>query len=109
MTGCLRESSPKPEADVAQESALEAKVRALIAAEPTLSDQPIDIEVKEGTLVLRGKVAREKQKEKATEVAARAGGDVPIQNKITVQRTEPAAGHRRSVFAAARFYPVYSA
>jgi len=102
ITGCLRESPPRPAADIAQEAALEAKVRALLAAEPTLSDQPLEVEVKEGAIVLRGKVTREEQKERAAEVAARAGGDVPIQNKITVQRTQPAAGPGRPVFAAAR-------
>lgn len=106
LAGCLREAPPKPAADVAREAALETKVRALIVAEPILSDQPIDVEVKEGAIVLSGRVAREEQKEKAAEAAARAGGDVPIKNKITVQRKEEAAGLGRPLFASARLCSV---
>ncbi len=85
---------------------METKARALIAAEPILFDQPVDVEVKEGAIVLSGKVAREEQKEKAAEAAARAGGDVPIKNKITVQRNEEAAGLGRLLFVAARLCSV---
>lgn len=81
-------------------------MRALLAAEPILADQQIDVDVKEGVIVLRGKVAREEQKEMAAEAATRAGGDVPIKNKITVQRKEEAAGLGGPLFAPARLCSV---
>lgn len=84
-TGCLRPASPRPALEVAREAALKTKIRAFIAAEPMLDEEAIRVEVEEGKIVLKGKVAREAQKEKATEVAVRAGGDLPIKNEIVVQ------------------------
>lgn len=43
------------------------------------------MEIDEGKIILKGKVEREEQKERATEVAVRAGGDLPIKNEIVVQ------------------------
>ncbi|TAJ98491.1 MAG: BON domain-containing protein [Candidatus Manganitrophaceae bacterium] len=106
LTGCLREKPPRPAADVAREAALETKVRALIEADPILSDQPIEVEVNNGTVVLKGKVDREDQKEKAAEVAFRAAGDVPIQNKITVQGKKESADLGRPLLAVACFCPL---
>lgn len=83
--GCLRPESPRPALEVAREAALETKIRAFIAAEPMLDEEAIRVEVEEGKIVLKGKVAREEQKEKAAEVAVRAGGDLPIENEIVVQ------------------------
>ncbi|NKE71232.1 BON domain-containing protein [Nitrospiraceae bacterium HYJII51-Mn-bac16s-1-B09] len=85
QTGCLRASTPRPAFEVAREAALETKIRAYIVAEPMLDKEAIRVEVEEGKVVLKGKVAREAQKEKAAEVAVRAGGDLPIENEIVVQ------------------------
>lgn len=83
--GCLRPESPRPALEVAREAALETKIRAFIAAEPMLDQERIRVEIDEGKIILKGKVEREEQKEKATEVAVRAGGDLPIKNEIVVQ------------------------
>ncbi|MCG3113145.1 MAG: BON domain-containing protein [Candidatus Manganitrophus sp. SB1] len=83
--GCLRPASPRPALEVAREAALETKIRAFIAAEPMLDQERVRVEIDEGKIVLKGKVEREEQKEKATEVAVRAGGDLPIENEIVVQ------------------------
>ncbi|MCG3115452.1 MAG: BON domain-containing protein [Candidatus Manganitrophus sp. SA1] len=85
QTGCLRASSPRPAFEVAREAALETKIRAYIVAEPMLDEGAIKVEVSEGKIVLKGKVEQEAQKEKATEVVVRAGGDLPIENEIVVQ------------------------
>lgn len=85
QTGCLRASTPRPAFDAAREAALETKIRAYIVAEPMLDEEAIKVEVGEGKIVLKGKVAREAQKEKAAEAAVRAGGDLPIENEIVVQ------------------------
>lgn len=85
FTGCLPAPSPQPALEVARAAALETKIRAYIAAEPMLDEEAIRVEVGEGKIVLKGKVAREAQKEKAAEVAVRAGGDLPIENEIVVQ------------------------
>lgn len=83
--GCLRPESPRPALEVAREAALETKIRAFIAAEPMLDQERVRVEIDEGKIILKGKVEREEQKEKATEVAVRAGGDLPIKNEIVVQ------------------------
>jgi osmotically-inducible protein OsmY len=70
---------------VAREAALETKIRAFIAAEPMLDQERVRVEIDEGKIILTGKVKREEQKEKAAEVAVRAGGDLPIENEIVVQ------------------------
>ncbi|MDC4204352.1 MAG: lmo0937 family membrane protein [Candidatus Manganitrophus sp.] len=83
--GCLRPESPQPALKVAREAALETKIQAFIAAEPMLDQERVRVEIDEGKIILKGKVEREEQKEKATEVAVRAGGDLPIENEIVVQ------------------------
>lgn len=70
---------------MAREAALETKIRAFIAAELMLDQERVRVEIDEGKIILKGKVKREEQKEKAAEVAVRAGGDLPIENEIVVQ------------------------
>lgn len=83
--GCHRTPPPKPAADFAQDAALETKVRALLLAEPDLKNEPIEVNVEGGGILLRGKVHYPEQKEKATEVAVRAGGSAPVKNELVVE------------------------
>jgi osmotically-inducible protein OsmY len=64
---------------------LETKIRALFTADPDLRDEPIDVIVEGGGILLKGSVHRENQKEKATEVAIRAGGSAPVKNELVVK------------------------
>lgn len=83
--GCHRTPPPKPAVDFAQDAVLETRVRALLSAEPTLQDEPIEVAASNGNIILTGKVRRQKQKEKATEVAIRAGGGAPVKNELVVE------------------------
>jgi osmotically-inducible protein OsmY len=83
--GCHRTPPPKPAADFARDAALETRVRALLSAEPVLRGEPIEVAVEEGGILLTGKVHRQEQKEKATEVAIRAGGSAPVKNELVVE------------------------
>lgn len=84
--GCQRPSRPPvPAADFARDAALETRVRALISSEPALQHEPIEVSVEEEGIVLKGRVRRQKQKEKATEVAIRAGGSAPVINELVVE------------------------
>ncbi|WDT76384.1 MAG: BON domain-containing protein [Candidatus Manganitrophus sp.] len=65
---------------------MKTKIHAYIAAEPMLNEEAIQVEIDEGKIILKGKVKREEQKEKATETAVRAGGDLPIANEIVIKR-----------------------
>ena len=83
--GCHRNPPPRPAADFARDAAMETKVRALLSADPDLKNEAIDVNVAGGEIFLKGKVHREKQKEKATEVAIRAGGSAPVKNELVVE------------------------
>lgn len=62
---------------------METKISAFIAVEPMLNEERVRVKVDEGKIVLKGKVERKEQKEKATEIAIRAGGDLPIKMKLS--------------------------
>lgn len=59
FTGCLPAPSPRPALEVAREAALETKIRAYIAAEPTLDEEAIKVKVNDGKIILKGEVERE--------------------------------------------------
>lgn len=83
--GCHRTPPPKPAIDFAQDAALQTEVRALLSAEPILQDEPIEVTVEGGGILLTGKVREQKQKEKATEIVIRAGGSAPVKNELVVE------------------------
>jgi osmotically-inducible protein OsmY len=83
--GCRSRPPPKPSAEFARDAALETQVRAFLEAEKTLQNEPIDVVVNDGTIILRGKASGERQKEKAAEVAIRAGHGAPVKNEIIVE------------------------
>jgi len=84
--GCQRPSRPPvPAADFARDAALETRVRALISSEPALQHEPIEVSVEQGDIILKGRVRQQKQKEKAAEVATRAGGSAPVINELVVE------------------------
>lgn len=83
--GCHRTPPPKPAIQFSNDAALETEVRALLAAEPMLQNEPIEVAVEGGGILLTGRVHRRNQKEKATEIAIRAGGSAPVKNELIVE------------------------
>jgi osmotically-inducible protein OsmY len=63
-------------------------IRQKLAADPVVKGGAIDVEVKDGAAVLKGKVEEEKQKSKAEKIAKGVKGVKSVVNQIEVGRPD---------------------
>jgi osmotically-inducible protein OsmY len=61
-------------------------VRQKLAADSLVKGGAIDVEVKEGTVTLKGKVQEQKQKEKAERIAKKVSGVKIVVNEIKIEK-----------------------
>ena len=69
------------------DSALTAKVKTAMLADPSLKALRINVDTKDGTVTLAGPVETQAQKEHASEVAQGVSGVKSVDNNLTVKTT----------------------
>jgi len=69
------------------DSALTAKVKTAMMADPSLKALQINVDTKDGTVTLNGPVESQAQKQHATEVAQGVSGVKSVDNNLTVKTT----------------------
>jgi osmotically-inducible protein OsmY len=82
MAGCRRGPD---------DATLAANVKAKLAADPTLSTDPIDVQAKDGAVTLTGTVKSEADKAKAATIAQGVEGVKSVTNNLTVRPPVAAA------------------
>jgi len=69
------------------DSALTAKVKTAMLADPSLKAMQINVDTKDGTVTLKGGVESQAQKDRATDVAQGVSGVKSVDNNLTVKTT----------------------
>jgi len=69
------------------DSALTAKVKTAMLADPSLKALQINVDTKDGTVTLKGGVESQAQKDRATDVAQGVSGVKSVDNNLTVKTT----------------------
>jgi hyperosmotically inducible protein len=69
------------------DSALTAKVKTAMLADPSLKALQINVDTKDGTVTLKGGVESQTQKDHATDVAQGVSGVKSVDNNLTVKTT----------------------
>jgi hyperosmotically inducible periplasmic protein len=64
------------------------QVRLKLAGSPDVNGGGIEVVVKDGAVILKGKVLKQKQKDKATTVAKKVKGVKTVDNQLTVELAE---------------------
>ena len=64
------------------------QVRLKLASSPDVNGGGIEVVVKDGAVTLKGKVLRQKQKDKATSVAKKVKGVKSVDNQLIVEIAE---------------------
>ena len=72
----------------AKDDQLYDQVRLKLAGSPDVNGGGIEVVVKDGAVTLKGKVLRQKQKDKATSVAKKVKGVKSVDNQLVVEIAE---------------------
>ncbi len=87
LPSLAREAGQKPAADTAvstQDDRIMDQVRMRLAGDPDVKGGALDVTVKDGTVVIKGRVDTEKGKTKATHLAKKVKGVKSVDNQLSV-------------------------
>jgi hyperosmotically inducible protein len=76
-------------ADKVTDDQLYDQVRMRLTSDTTVQGGAIEVDVREGTVTLKGRVRTEKAKDKATTVVKKIKGVKSVDNKLVVDNTTP--------------------
>lgn len=62
------------------------EIRSKLAADQVVKGGNLEVDVKDGNVVIRGKVEEEKQKDKAEKIAKRVSGVKSVKNEIVIAK-----------------------
>jgi hyperosmotically inducible protein len=86
IAGCASGPDHKSTGEVIDDSAIHTKVKTALVSDPVVSSRSIDIDVERGTVILKGVVNGEVEKQKAEEIARGVSGVRAVQNDLVVRK-----------------------
>ena len=92
LAACAGTRTKESTGEYIDDSAITAKVKAALIADPVTKAHQIEVETFKGTVQLSGFVSTAQEKDKAGEIARGVKGVERVQNNISLTRTKESAG-----------------
>jgi hyperosmotically inducible protein len=79
-------STPRPAGEYVDDKIITGKIKASLAADPVVAAHQINVDVRQGVVLLSGFVDTAEQKSRAQELAGKEGGVQKVDNQIQVKK-----------------------